>query len=296
MAMVHTVDFFRAFIDDPWMFGRVAANHALGDIWAMGGEPLSATAIVTVPPGLESKTEDLLRQMMRGAVDVLDAAGCALVGGHTGEGRELALGFAINGLVAADLSTVLRKGGMRPGDRLLLTKPIGTGTLFAAHDRLQARGDWIATALASMVQSNRDAARCLFAHGATACTDLTGFGLLGHLVEMTRPSGVDAVIELAALPLLPGAEHTAAAGILSSLQPANLRLRRAVRNAEGLTELARYRLLFDPQTAGGLLASVPADRADACLAALRAAGCAQAAIIGRIETQGDALAPIVLEA
>jgi selenide,water dikinase len=296
MAMVHTVDFFRAFIDDPWVFGRIAANHALGDVWAMGGQPQSATAIVTVPPGLESKTEDLLRQMMRGAVDVLDAAGCALVGGHTGEGRELALGFAINGLVAADLSTVLRKGGMRPGDRLLLTKPIGTGTLFAAHDRLQARGDWIDAALVSMMQSNRDAARCLFAHGATACTDLTGFGLLGHLVEMTRPSGVDAVIELAALPLLPGAEHTAAAGILSSLQPANLRLRRAVRNAEGLTELPRYRLLFDPQTAGGLLASVPADRADACLAALRAAGCAQAAIIGRIETQGDAAAPIVLEA
>ena len=294
MAMVHTVDFFRAFIDDPWTFGRIAANHALGDIWAMGGQPQSATAIVTVPPGLESKTEDLLRQMMGGAVEVLNEAGCALVGGHTGEGRELALGFAINGLVASDLSTVLRKGGMRPGDLLLLTKPIGTGTLLVAHERLQARGDWLAAALASMTTSNRDAARCLFAHGATACTDLTGFGLLGHLVEMTRPSGVDARLDLAALPVLPGAEASAAAGLLSSLQPANLRLRRAVRNPEGLTERPRYRLLFDPQTAGGLLASVPAASAQACLRDLRAGPAPQAAIIGEVLPEGDALSPIVL--
>jgi selenide,water dikinase len=294
MAMVHTVDFFRAFIDDPWLFGKVAANHALGDIWAMGGEPQSATAIVTVPPGLESKTEDLLRQMMTGAVEVLNEAGCALVGGHTGEGRELALGFAVNGLVAADLSTVLRKGGLRPGDVLVLTKPIGTGTLFAAHERLQARGDWIDAALASMCVSNREAARCLRAHGAASCTDLTGFGLLGHLVEMTRPSGVDAEIDLDALPVLPGAEQTAAAGILSSLQPANLRLRRAVNNPEAALAHPRYRLLFDPQTAGGLLASVPADRADACLRALRAGPAPQAALIGRILPEGDALAPIRL--
>ena len=287
MAMVHTVDFFRAFIDDPWLFGKVAANHALGDIWAMGGQPQSATAIVTVPPGLESKTEDLLRQMMTGAVDVLNEAGCALVGGHTGEGRELALGFAVNGLVAADLSTVLRKGGMQPGDVLVLTKPIGTGTLFAAHDRLQARGDWIDAALASMCVSNREAARCLREHGATACTDLTGFGLLGHLVEMTRPSGVDAEIDLEALPVLPGAEQTAAAGILSSLH-------RAVRNPEAAIAHPRYRLLFDPQTAGGLLASVPAARAEDCLRALRAGGAPQAALIGRILPQGDALAPVLL--
>jgi selenide,water dikinase len=293
-AMVHTVDFFRAFIDDPYIFGKVAANHALGDIFAMGAEAQSATAIVTVPSGLESKVEDLLLQMMSGAVEVLNEADCALVGGHTGEGRELALGFAVNGLVDEDLAAVMRKGGMRPGDVLVLTKAIGTGTLFAAHAQLKARGRWIDAALVSMCQSNRLGARCLREHGATACTDLTGFGLLGHLVEMTRPSGVDVELDLAALPVLDGAEETSAAGILSSLQPANVRLRRAIRNQEEAVGLARYPLIFDPQTAGGLLASVPEERVEACLGSLRALGYPHAAAIGRVLPQGEVLEPIIL--
>ena len=293
-AMVHTVDFFRAFIDDPWIFGRIAANHALGDIFAMGAEAQSATAIATVPPGLEAKVEDTVYQMMAGAVSVLNEAGCALVGGHTGEGSELALGFAINGLVDENLAGVLTKGGMRPGDVLILTKPIGTGTLFAAHARLSARGRWIDAALESMQVSNRAAMPCLIAHGASACTDLTGFGLLGHLVEMTKPSGVDAELDLAALPLLEGAAECAAAGILSSLQPANLRLRRALRNQEEALAHPNYPLLFDPQTAGGLLASVPADTVEACLAALRSGGYPRAARIGRVLAQGEAPEPIRL--
>ncbi len=293
-AMVHTVDFFRAFIDDPWVFGRIAANHALGDIFAMGGEAQTATAIATIPPGLEAKVEDTVFQMMHGAVSVLNAAGCALVGGHTGEGHELALGFAINGLIDDDLGRLMRKGGMRPGDVLILTKPIGTGTLFAAHMRLQARGRWIDAALAAMQLSNRAAAGCLAAHGATACTDLTGFGLLGHLVEMTRASGVDAVIELAALPILEGAEETVAAGIVSSLQPANVRLRRAIVNQEEMCGHPRYPLIFDPQTAGGLLASVPTAAAESCLAALQALGYGHAARIGHVLLQGEELAAIRL--
>lgn len=293
-AVVQTVDFFRAFVDDPYLFGRIAANHALGDVFAMGAEAQSATAIATVPPGLEAKVEDTLFQMMSGAVSVLNEAGCALVGGHTGEGRELALGFAVNGLIDEALTAVMTKGGLRPGDTLILTKPIGTGTLFAAHARLAAKGRWIDAALASMQVSNRAAVACLIAHGARACTDLTGFGLLGHLVEMTKPSGVDAELELDALPVLDGARETAAAGILSSLQPANVRLRRALRNQDEALQHPCYPLLFDPQTAGGLLAGVPETEAEACLAELRRLGYPAAARIGCVLPRSETLEPIRL--
>ncbi len=294
MAMVHSVDFFRAFIDDPYIFGKVAANHSLGDIWAMGGQAQTATAVCTVPPGMDAKVEDVLFQMMTGALEVLNEADCSLVGGHTGEGKELALGFAINGLIEDKPDVIMRKGGMKAGDVLILTKPIGTGTLFAAKDRLFAKGRWIDAALTSMVISNRTGAKILREHGATACTDLTGFGLLGHLVEMTRPSEVDAEIHMAALPLLDGAQECIEAGITSSLQSANVRLRRALRNQEQFIKHPRYPLIFDPQTAGGLLASVPADKVDACIAALKAQGYPHTCKIGRILPHGDALEPIIL--
>ncbi len=293
-AMVHSVDFFRAFIDDPYIFGKIAANHALGDIWAMGAQAQSATAVVTVPPGLEAKVEDTLFQMMSGAIEVLNDGECALVGGHTGEGKELALGFAVNGLIDDDLHSAMTKGNMRPGDVLILTKPIGTGTLFAAYPQLKTRGRWIDAALESMVISNRRGAQCLREFGVTAATDLTGFGLLGHLVEMTKPSGVDAELHLSALPILDGAEEMVAAGIVSSLQPANVRLRRALRNQEEMVKHPRYALIFDPQTAGGLLASVPAENAQACIAKLRSIGYPHACAIGKILAQGDALEPILL--
>lgn len=293
-AVVHTVDFFRAFIDDPYVFGQVAANHSLGDVFAMGAEAQSATAVATVPYGIESKVEDVVFQMMSGAVQVLNEAGCALVGGHTGEGKELALGFAVNGLINPD--DVMSKGGLKAGDVLILTKPIGTGTLFAAHARLAAKGRWIDAALASMIQSNLRAAQCLHRHGSKACTDVTGFGLLGHLVEMTRPSGVDAELDLSAIPVLPGAEETATAGILSSLQPANIRLRRGIRDQERWVKHPRYPLIFDPQTAGGLLASVPANAAEDCVRELKALGYPHTAIIGRVLPQDESgpIEPITL--
>ena len=294
-AMVHTVDFFRAFVDDPYVFGKIAANHALGDVFAMGGQAQSATAVVTVPPGLEAKVEELLFQLMSGAVEVLNDAGCALVGGHTGEGKELALGFAINGLVNESMDGVMIKGGMRPGDAILLTKPIGTGTLFAALPQLKTKGRWIDAALESMVISNRKGAQCLREFGSKACTDLTGFGLLGHLVEMTRPSGVDAELDLSALPLLDGALECVQAGIVSSLQPANVRLRRAIRNQAEFVNDPRYPLIFDPQTAGGLLATVPGERAAECVEALKKLGYPHTRIIGRILPQGDAIEPVTLK-
>ena len=290
--MLHTVDYFRGFIDDPYVFGQVAANHSLGDIFAMGGEPQSALAIVSIPFGLEAKMQDLLVQLMAGALQVLNQAGTALVGGHTSEGAELAMGFAVNGL--ADPARLLRKGGMRPGEKLILTKPLGTGTLFAADMRGKAKGRWIDAALASMLQSSRAAARCLHGHGATACTDVTGFGLLGHLAEMARPSGVDVELSLDALPLLDGALDTVRLGIFSSLQPQNVRLRRAVRGTEAFADDPRLPLIFDPQTAGGLLASVPGAQADACLLGLRGCGYAEAAIIGTVQPRSEHAEQIVL--
>ena len=278
--MVHTVDSFRAMIDDPYLFGKIAANHALGDIYAMAASPQTALAVATVPFGPERKTEDLLTQMMTGAVEVLDEAGCALVGGHTGEGSELSLGFAVNGLVARE--RVAGKDGLRPGDVLVLTKPLGTGTLLAADMRGKARGRWVSAAIEHMMQSSRAAADCLFEHGARAATDVTGFGLLGHLAGLVEASEVDAGIDLDAVPLLDGAEETMRMGIESTLQPENMRLSRHVANHDEVRGDRRYPLLYDPQTAGGIVAGVPADRADACVAALRERGYGAAARIGSV--------------
>ena len=291
-VMVHTVDSFRAMIDDPYIFGKIAANHSLGDIYAMGGEPQTALAIATIPFGLEEKVEDTLGKMMAGAMEILEDAGAALVGGHTSEGSELSLGFAINGLI--DRDQVMRKGGLTPGDKIILTKPVGTGTLFAADMRHKAKGRWITAALDSMVQSNHQGAECLVRHNAHACTDVTGFGLLGHLVEMVRASEVDVTLELGAIPFLDGAEETVRDGIVSSLQPQNVRLRRAIANLEEAGKDPRYPLIFDPQTSGGLLASVPPDSVDDCVEALKKLGYERSAVIGEVKAQSDALEPVTI--
>ena len=290
---VHTVDYFRAIVDDPYVFGKIAANHALGDIYAMGAEPQTALAIATVPYGIEAKVEADLAQMMAGANEVLRDVDCALVGGHTSEGAELSLGFAVNGLV--DRDGALRKGGLRPGDALILTKPIGTGSLLAAHMRGKAKARWVIAAIANMTQSNRTAAHILRAYNASAATDITGFGLLGHLVEMVKAGNVDATLVLPRVPLLEGLGETMAAGIFSSLQPQNVRLRRAIRNPEAAASHPLYPVLFDPQTAGGLIASVPSERAQACVAALREAGYPSAAIVGFVESRSASLAGVTVE-
>jgi selenide,water dikinase len=289
---VHTVDYFRSVVDDPYIFGKIAANHALGDVFDMGAEPQTALAIATVPYGIETKVESDLSQMMAGANEILREARCALVGGHTSEGAELSLGFAVNGLV--DRSTALRKGGLRPGDALILTKPVGTGALMAAHMRAQAKARWVMAAVAHMTQSSGNAAHILREHGVSAATDVTGFGLLGHLVEMVAAGNVDATLDLASVPLLDGLAETMARGIFSSLQPQNVRLRRAIRNLDQAAAHPLYPALFDPQTAGGLLATVPADRALACVGALREAGYRSAAIVGTIEPRSPSPAAITI--
>jgi selenide,water dikinase len=259
----------------------------------MGGEPQTALAIATVPYGIEAKVEADLSAMMAGANDVLRAAGCALVGGHTSEGAELALGFAINGLVPR--GAALRKSGLQPGDALVITKPIGTGTLLAADMRGKAKARWVMGALASMMQANAKAADILRRHHAHAATDVTGFGLIGHLVEMVRASGVDVTLAPDRVVLLPGARESVALGIFSSLQPQNVRLRRAIREPDMAARHPLYPLLFDPQTAGGLLASVPIGEAEGCVAELRQAGYAAASVIGLVTARSGALEPIVLD-
>ncbi len=278
VLLVQSVDAFRAMVDDPWIFGRITATHALGDLYAMGAEPRSALAVVTIPHGVEEKMETLLFDLLAGALTVLNDAGVALTGGHTSEGAEVTLGFSVSGTIRRD--RMLRKGGAQPGDRFIITKPVGTGTLLAADMRGKAKARWVSGAIRAMMQSNRAAAGIFREHGVHACTDVTGFGLLGHLVEMARASSVGARITLDAVPMLSGAQETVAAGILSSLQPENLRLRRAVANPESAAENGRYPILFDPQTAGGLLAAVPPDRAAAYVTRLQAAGYNHAADIG----------------
>ena len=293
-VLVQSVDFFRSFIDDPWLFGRIAATHALSDLFAMGAAPQSAAALVTVPPALDAKVEELLVQLMSGALQALREAGCALVGGHTAEGQELALGFAVNGTTPASLTALMRKSGLVPGDMLVLTKPLGTGTLLVAREMLAARGNWIDAAVASMLQSNQAAAQCLRAQGVRACTDVTGFGLLGHVSEMVHASGVGARLMLAAVPALPGALATLADGHRSSLHAGNLRVAPQVAGYERLAADPRVQLLFDPQTSGGLIAGVPADRARECVAALHALGCVGAAVVGEVVALREGEPPLAL--
>jgi selenide, water dikinase len=277
---VMTTDHIRAFTEDPWLLAQITAIHALGDIWAMGARPQVALAQVTLPRLAPRLQADTLREIMEAAAGIFTQAGADVVGGHTAIGAELTVGFTVTGLA----DHIVTKGGARAGDLLILTKPLGTGTILAAemahaHVPGLMLGEAVAGAFASMTRPLAQASAIL-SPVATAMTDVTGFGLAGHLLEILDASGCAARIDAAAIPLLPGAEALAAAGHASSLAPAN----RAVMARMFLTETPRTALLFDPQTAGGLLASVPADQAGPTLARLRDAG-EPAAIIGTI-TEG----------
>jgi len=263
--LLQTVDFFRAMVDDPYLFGRIAATHALGDIYAMGGVPETALAIATVPAARPPIVEHDLFHMMKGGSEALAAAGAVLVGGHSAEGAELGLGFAVTGRIRPN--RLLRKGGLRPGDRLVLTKPLGTGVILAAEMRRLAPARVVSAAIAAMLQPAADASACLAAYGATACTDVTGFGLLGHLLEMLAASKADARLDPDRIPALDGALSLLHQGLTSSLHAGNSAALAAL-TGEAANDPALAALLIDPQTAGGLLAGVPAERAADCLAEL----------------------------
>ncbi|MCP5181766.1 MAG: selenide, water dikinase SelD [Pseudomonadales bacterium] len=274
-SVLVTTDGLRAMVDDPYLFGRLVTHHNLNDLFAMGAVPTSAVALATVPLMAQPLMEAELLALLRGVVDVLEAHDVPLVGGHSAEGAELFLGLTLTGRRGAVL---LRKSGLVPGQHLITTKPLGTGVVLAAAMRGLPVGAPLASALASMDTSNARAVAILIAHGARAATDVTGFGLLGHLAEMLRASGTGATLRAASIPLLDGARALFESGIRSSLQPNNEQALADFVVAPGV----EAGLLCDPQTAGGLLAGIPAERSAACLAALRAAGYAGAAIIGDV--------------
>ena len=280
---LETVDFFRAFWPDPYVLGEIAANHALNDIFAMGGVPKHAQAIAVLPHGRPRIVAEDLFQLLAGARAVFDRDDVALVGGHSSEGQELAVGFAISGQV--DRHRLLRKAGLAVGDKLVLTRPIGTGILFAAEMRGLAKAAAIEAALAEMRRSNRTVATILANNGATAMTDVTGFGLAGHLLEMLKASGLSATLNLGSVPLYPDALRLARSGVVSTLLSENSALAGSLKSEEMIPN-AVSALLFDPQTSGGLLAGIAAARADACIASLKAFGARGITIIG--EVQGNA--------
>ncbi|MEM1238698.1 MAG: selenide, water dikinase SelD [Cyanobacteria bacterium P01_H01_bin.26] len=274
---VQTVDQFRAIVDDPYVFAQICVNHCLSDLFAMGATPQTVLALATVPYGTDAIQTETLYQLMAGTYRALAPSQTWLVGGHTTEGAELSLGFACNGWIAPD--EILTKGNLRPGLGLILTKPLGTGVLFAADMRRAAKGRWIEAAIASMVQSNQDAVGCLRHHDVQACTDVTGFGLLGHLYEMVGPATDVAInLNLEALPVLPGVQTCLELGYLSSLHSRNQQIEHYLTNSQ--PHRSTYPLLFDPQTSGGLLAAVPQAQVNDCLAALRHRGYSHSRHIG----------------
>jgi len=285
-----SVDQLKAFIDDPWLFARIATLHCLGDIHAMGARPDSALAIVGVPFASRRITRGLMRELMLGCTATLEEEGCRLLGGHSSETRELQFGLSVNGHVQP--GRALPKRGMLRGDVLILGKPLGTGTLLAADMRHLAGQNAMDAALRTMLVSNRDAARIFREHGAGACTDVTGFGLAGHLFEMI--AGGPVAVRLADIPVLDGALECIERGIVSSLHADNKLVERHIEGRGESRQSARHEILFDPQTAGGLLAAVPESKARSCLNALRDSGLEQAAIIGQAGDSADGPARIVL--
>ncbi|MEA5471181.1 selenide, water dikinase SelD [Spirulina sp. 06S082] len=290
--LVQTIDHFRSLVSDPFIFGQIATHHSLNDLFAMGATPKSALAMVNIPFGTAKKVEETLYQLLSGAIFVLNAAQVSLVGGHTIEDRELAFGLACNGCIHPE--QILRKKGMKPGQSLILTKAIGTGTLFAADRCYQGKGRWIEKAIASMLLSNQIAAQILQNCEASACTDVTGFGLLGHLQEMLQGTEIAVELNIEAIPILEGAIATIQEGFFSSLHLQNVRASTTVENGEQVKLSPLYALLFDPQTSGGLLAAIPADRLESCLQQLQAAGYSESVCIGRVTEKEDNKKAIVL--
>ena len=279
-ALIQTLDFFTPIVDDPYLFGQIAAANSLSDVYAMGGKPLTAMNIVTFP--VCRLDAEVLLAILSGGQQKIAEAGAVMVGGHTIDDDEPKYGLSVTGTVHP--SRILTNAGAQPGDALILTKAIGTGVLYTAL-KAELFPEGVAAAAAGMAQLNRYAAQAMERYAVNACTDITGFGLLGHAYEMSAASGVDMEVYSGEVPLLPDAAEAANMGLVPAGAYANREYLKAVSFDPAVPENIRD-LLFDPQTSGGLLISLPAGLADALLADMKESGVEYAACIGRVSGKG----------
>ena len=272
LALVQTVDFFTPIVDDPFTFGAIAAANSLSDVYAMGGTPISSLSVVTFPSNGDS---DILEAIMLGGLEKMREAGCAVLGGHSVADPEIKFGYAVTGTVHPD--RVKQNSGARPGDALVLTKALGTGAIGTALKRGIAKPAWVEAATASMLTLNRTACEAMLRFETHGCTDVTGFGFIGHAREMAVGSGATLEITTAAMPLLPGALEAIHAGAISGGLNNNRDFASCAAEEAGDLDPALLQLLYDPQTSGGLLISLPPADADALVDLLP-----NAMIVGRV--------------
>jgi selenide,water dikinase len=277
LAIVQTVDFFTPIVDDPYMFGQIAVANALSDVYAMGGRPLTAMNIVCFP--IKTLDISVLRDILRGGIDKLREAGVVLVGGHSVDDPELKYGLSVTGTVHP--KRILTKGGAKPGDQLILTKRIGTGIITTAAKGRLAGEKAVETVAQSMAALNKTASEVMLRIGVNACTDITGFGLLGHACEMIQDSEVGFKIRSVSVPIFPETLSLARMGMIPGGTSRNKEFRAKMVDAVGLGDVM-LDILFDPQTSGGLFMSVGPDKAGLLLSALKEAGVADAAIVGEV--------------
>jgi selenide,water dikinase len=278
LCLVQTVDVFAPCVDDPYQFGQIAACNSLSDCYAMGGTPLTALSIIGYP--IRTLSDEWMHQMLRGGMDKLEEAGVALIGGHSINDEEMKFGFAITGVVKPD--EVVTNAGAQPEDALILTKRIGTGIVAFAAQIGRASEESVRAAGESMATLNRAASEVMREVGAHACTDVTGFGLLGHMCHMVRESGVTVEVWWDAIPTFPGVRELAREGMISGAAERNREFAAEMVEVGGDVPEEAVDILYDAQTSGGLLLSVAEDRAEEALAELRRRGCSESAIIGRI--------------
>ncbi len=285
LALVQTLDFFPPVVNDPYIFGQIAAANALSDVYAMGGTPKTALNLVCYPDDKEDLT--WLGQILDGGQERCSASGTVVVGGHTVRDAEIKFGLSVTGVVHP--GKILTNATARAGDRLVLTKALGTGFVTTAHRAEACPEDVFRAACASMVQLNDVGRDLMVEAGAHAATDITGFGLAGHAYEMAEGSGVTLVMDLGRLPILPGAEKLARKPFLTRASGTNAAYVAAGLRVDGKLDPVRTEFFYDAQTSGGLLISVPADRAEEVAARARARGLVAASVIGEVtERQGEA--------